>query len=623
MKLNSFRKGFSLIEVMVALLVLALGVLAVVKLQGVLIQSASDSNQRAVAVSLAQQKIDDLRSFSDAEGFLDIGENTGGAIGASPTEFVIPRGPYRYTLRWEVEDPSLDSKMVTVFVAWEDETGNEQEINLATIIDFYIPALTSLPGQPSPGGIPPRASYTPELAPDVIDISVDTGEGRFRQTSKPLPDVVRTGQNENTIVSFEVMTYQERDGSSDFFTNRQEEFVTVDCNCRLSATPGLAMTPAHVVWDGNKRFDVKGQWVTKQTAVEVNNSNAAKDLCSVCCRDHHDNDASPVKYVPGTSSGNHTHYKADGSVAQAGDIYRESCRMKRVDGILRVFQDWYLRDITILDRLQLSDGQQLQLDYQKYVEDLILAEVLDETSPAKPSARTPVQMNEGGGRQLQSRGVYIDRVYDLEGDHNPQSYTDYVNNELNTDRLEKVPFAEVNLTQLSVWTSDQPSAVSITNEPVATIADPDNDYYGTYSRGWATALEQTTGVDINTTMRTNNDGFTQITTTSAPEIGDTVTVAAGPPGEELSITGTYSIDFPLGRTNTPTIHLTGSGDCALGTGNSFLCSVNAPWSGSIQIKVKVETGGPTVRCTGESVAFVRVGLNSDEEHEFAPFECTN
>jgi len=621
MKLNSFHKGFSLIEVMVALLVLALGVLAVVKLQGVLIQSASDSNHRAVAVSLAQQKIDDLRSFSDAQGFLDIGENTGGAIGASPNEFSIERGFYSYSLRWEVDDPTPDSKVVTVFVAWQDETGNEQEINLATIIDFYVPALTSLPNQPSPGGDPPRASYTPELAPDVIDISVDTGGGRFRQTSKPLPDVVKTGQNENTIVNFEVMTYQERDGSSDYFTNRQEEFVTVDCNCRLSATPGLAMTPAHVVWENNHRFDVKGQWITKKTAVEVSNSNAAEELCSVCCRDHHDDDASPVKYVPGTSSGNHTHYKVDGTVAQAGDIYRESCRMKRVDGILRVFQDWHLRDITILDRLQLSDGQELQSDYQEYVEELILAEVLEEVSPDKPSERTPVEINEGSGRQLQSRGVYIDRVYDRDGNFNPQSYTDYISNTLNAGRLEKVPFAEVNLTQLSVWSSGQPATVSVTNEPVATIADPDNDYYGTYSRGWATALEQTTGVDINTTMRTNNDGFTQVTTGSVPEKGDTVIVEAGPPGEELSITGTYSIGFPLGRTNTPTIHP--SSNCALGTGNNFFCSVNAPWSGSIQIKVEVTTGGPTVRCTGESLAFVRVGLNSDEEHHFAHFECTN
>ena len=60
MKRITKSHGFSLIEVMIALLVLAVGILGISKLQGTLIRNTSDANQRTVAVSVAQQKIDDL-----------------------------------------------------------------------------------------------------------------------------------------------------------------------------------------------------------------------------------------------------------------------------------------------------------------------------------------------------------------------------------------------------------------------------------------------------------------------------------------------------------------------------------------------------------------------------------
>jgi hypothetical protein len=523
-----------------------------------------------------------------------------------------------------------DFKLVTATVAWLDEAGSTNQINLETIIDSYPPALTSLSGTMGVGGVSPRARYNPESAPDVIDISVDTGQGKFRQTSKPLPDVVKTGQNENTIVSFEVMTYHADSG--EYIADRQEEFITVDCNCRLSADADIAMTPAHVRWDegSSTRFDVQGQSISKQTAEQVNNSNAVAALCSVCCRDHHDDDASPVKYVPGTTGGNHTHYKADGSVADVGDVYRESCRMKRVDGVMRVFQDWDLRDITILDRLQLFDGQTLQTQYQEYVEDLILFEVAGVGSPVKPALRSPVETNTGVQQQLESRGVYIDRVYDDLGNNDPASYVAYIADAGNVDRLEKVPFAEVNLTLLSDWLSASPTFVSVASEPVATIADPVNNYYGTYRRGWIHALQETAGVEIETTMRSNNDGLTQLKTTPlVAEADDAILVSVGPPGDEITISGTYAITYPLGNTSASTaIHLTpvGSGSCSLpGTpGNTYVCSVNSPWAGSIQIKTAVTTGNPNQRCTGQSTEFIGSppGLVASTTWDFASFACT-
>jgi hypothetical protein len=298
-----------------------------------------------------------------------------------------------------------------------------------------------------------------------------------------------------------------------------------------------------------------------------------------------------------------------------------------------------LIDITILDRLQLFDGQDLQGEYQEYVEKLILAEVLGSgESISKPILRTPVTVNKGVQQQLESRGVYLDTVYDLDGKASTK-YMDYLaavqNGEpANPDRLEKVPFSEVNLTLLSNWSSAQSTLVSVASEPVATIADPDNDYYGTYRRGWISALDETetAGVEITTTIRPNNDGFTQLDIEpDVVEETDAIMVKVEGEGSPFTISGTYEISFPLGNTKgSTTIHLTpaGSGSCSLpgSPGNTYECSVNSPWSGSIQLKTEVTSGPRLQRCSGESETFVGNGLSGGGDpstlvHDFNPFSC--
>ncbi len=627
---HDFHKGFSLIEVMVALLVLAMGVLAVVKLQGVLIQSASDSTQRAVAVSLAQQKIDDLRSFTDRAGFVAIGNNVGGEIEASPVEFEIEREPYRYALWWEVDEPTGESKIVNVFVAWLDEAGGRQEINLETMVDSYVPALTSLPGKASPGGTPPKVPFTPEPAPDVIDIAVDTGGDRFRQTSRPAPEVFSRGGGENTIVSFDVMTYRNDAGSS--FATRQEEFVSVDCNCELAGT-GRRMTPAFSFWNGDTRVDHKGEWVTEQTAVEKGNTKEAEALCQICCRDHHE--------IPGRESARfplNVPYSF-GAGVQRGNEYRQSCRMKRIDGVFRVFQDWNLGDITVLNRLQLleavEEGQKTLLEtYQTYVEGLVVFLATDDgTQPLKPADRTPVELPVNAGRQLQSRGVFLDNVYCdkdkdyCEGGKNPDSYKTAVRE--NPDGLELVPFAEVNLTLLSEWMSGNEDGVSVTNEPVVTIPDPENNYYGVYSRGYIIGESENAQAKITASMLRNNDGLTQAFTTEyqpgdAAWVSDSVTVKVGEQGSVITISGTFSIEFPLGRGNqadAPEIDWSGAGSCEILRGNEYTCSMESPWTGFIRITVENNVRNrPEAHCSGESEESW-TALNEDRTYNFA-FSCT-
>ncbi|KXJ50908.1 MAG: hypothetical protein AXW15_12225 [Neptuniibacter sp. Phe_28] len=650
---TSKSRGFSLIEVMIAVLVLAIGILAVSKLQTSLLRSGSDANKRSIAANIAQKKIDDLRRFVEIStlddwndltvnsvtslkyplslAFNNIADNEGGRIQPGP----INSGNDVFNLSWTTDNyyyngvnqiattnavaPDVAFKLAHVVVSWDgvgDDTNNV--VSFDTFIHAYDLSHTSLGGSPSSVGTPgPVAKYNPLGAPDVINIDVDTG--KLRQTSKPLPDVV---SDENTLVQFEVVTYHQ-DGN-DFIADRKEEFITASCNCELTSSD-LGYKPGYVLWDGVNRDDeLDPVMINKATATATNNDSDAENICTVCCRDHHDATASPIKYVAGTTTGDHPHYKADGSIATVGEEYVESCRLKRIDGVFRAFQDWNLKDITVMDRASLADGNQLQTDYVNYQKDFILNNVASVGgTPTKPALRSPVSMTLGAQQQLEARGVYIDNVYDVGGNPNPASYLTYVQSASKTDRLEIIPFAEVNLTLLAAWASDTPTNVTVTNEDADTVVDPVNDYYGTFSRGWASALNQATpGADITTTMRDDNHGLTQVVATSPSpnNLDDTLTVNVGASAGAITVSGTYEITYPLGNTGSPTI--SPAGDCnLLGNPSIYTCSFNSPWTGTIQIAVNITTGQKTKRCSGSSVAFGASGLTTNTTHNFASFAC--
>lgn len=664
-------RGFSLIEVMVALLVLALGILGISKLQSTLIRTSSDANQRAVAVSIAQEKIDDLKSFANVNSgdnwniaadnqssdlsvnelaFVHIQDDEGGAPEGTVSLLAqtITRGNAAYTLSWDVEDyefvpgamtaASLASadiyyKDVTVTVNWLDERNQQQNISLSTIIDARNPGLIALSAAGKEGGPPPVAEYIPEEAPDVINVQVDTGGNKFRQTSKPLPDAISQGQDANTVVSFEVVTYSTYSGpitGLNFVADTIEEFVTVDCKCEFSASNSVSRTAAHVQWnpETDSRFDYPGDLVSKQTATPIDNVNEVNDLCTTCCRDHHDvDDPTKPAYVPGTSGGNHAHFQEDGTVASQadGDTYIESCRMKRIDGIYRVFQDWNLYDLTVIERGQLADGAALQTPYSDYVQDFVLDFLIDPDTAVKPSARSPVTLTEGAGAQLQSRGIFIDNVYNETGSVNPADYVSYVSSDTNTDRVDKIPFAEVNLTLLSNWSSSNTDKVTVTSEPVATIPDSAVNYYGLYSRGFIVALDE---VDPDPTvtaeMRIDNDGLTQLTSRPSPgSQTDSVDIDISPGLGPITLTFSFDgINYPTTREGTPELIITGGGVCnPVEATNSFNCFVTSPWTGTTQISVAVTNGPQNARCTGLSEVYSGSALTVDTTHNFGIIEC--
>ena len=487
---KSNQRGFSLIEVMLAVLVLSVGILGVSKLQGQLIRGGAEANQRSVASNLIQQKSDDLRRFvhlttSDADvpdawtttlatptslAFVHITSNEGGLI--DPGNH--PVGNINYDLSWSVKDyyysgddtiatttlsgadyPSF--KMAHIVVSWDTVNSTNNVVSFDTIIDSYSLAHTALGGSPSSAGTGPVVDYDPLAAPDVVPISLGI-DGLQKETSKPLPDVSKKG--DSTLVKFETVTYNPNND-----TQRREEFRTLACNCtKQGATATSSIVYGYVSWDDvNEKIVDLTTNVSKSIAkTKVDNSGGEdqNDACTFCCRDGDD-------------------------VVTAGNTTFKVCRYKRIDGVLRITDPWKLVAFNMIPASYFNDSagltgmtttlQDENIDrYSSYVTTTVrhilaatgsksalnsystvdLAFINDTTTFTNNSgAIEHLLFNVGSSnkRDIQVRGLYMDYPPTGVFTQITGQTTFY---DTSTVPLDRVPFYEVNLTQLAGWIPD-------------------------------------------------------------------------------------------------------------------------------------------------------------------------
>jgi len=104
-------EGFTLLEVMIALVILSVGLLGLAALQLVAVKSNAFSSEMTYATMLAQQHTEVLKSLPFADANLTPGSHT--AMGSS-------KG-VQYTVTWNVTDnvPATDMKSVNVTVQWQ------------------------------------------------------------------------------------------------------------------------------------------------------------------------------------------------------------------------------------------------------------------------------------------------------------------------------------------------------------------------------------------------------------------------------------------------------------------------------------------------------------------------
>jgi type II secretory pathway pseudopilin PulG len=138
---NRRTAGFSLLEAMVAMLVLAFGMLVIARFQLTLSANSDIARQRSEATRLAQHQIDRLRSFVQREA-----DGTPGGPSLSYLEDVVTPDPATYDVAGATTNttfgvtttvsPSAGDRFrwLRVVVAWDDRTGAAHNVTLNTII---------------------------------------------------------------------------------------------------------------------------------------------------------------------------------------------------------------------------------------------------------------------------------------------------------------------------------------------------------------------------------------------------------------------------------------------------------------------------------------------------------
>jgi prepilin-type N-terminal cleavage/methylation domain-containing protein len=123
------EKGFTLLEVMIAVAILAFGILSIASMQTSFMYGNTLANRLTEGTSWAGNKMEELLTIPDTDAQLSSGTH-------GPE--IMMSGVSRYDINWEVIDsvdpsnPLEDAKLIIVTVTWQDK-GNPKSTQLRCI----------------------------------------------------------------------------------------------------------------------------------------------------------------------------------------------------------------------------------------------------------------------------------------------------------------------------------------------------------------------------------------------------------------------------------------------------------------------------------------------------------
>ena len=124
------NKGATLAEALITVSIFSLGALSLINLQSKVIRANSFLFQNGQAMTLANDKLEELRSYIDSTGYTSI---------ASGSD-VIEEFTTSYNRRWivtDIENPSY--KHILVNVSWQKRDGTKNSAKVVTNISYANP----------------------------------------------------------------------------------------------------------------------------------------------------------------------------------------------------------------------------------------------------------------------------------------------------------------------------------------------------------------------------------------------------------------------------------------------------------------------------------------------------
>lgn len=124
--LHASQRGFTLLEALISALVVAVAILGLARLQGITLFNSADSRMKTHALNLAQEKIEELRTFANQNDYTGMDDGSDTATGANST----------FDREWEISDceNSVNCKQINVAVTWTDPKDDTQTVQLTSYI---------------------------------------------------------------------------------------------------------------------------------------------------------------------------------------------------------------------------------------------------------------------------------------------------------------------------------------------------------------------------------------------------------------------------------------------------------------------------------------------------------
>ncbi|MEO5624089.1 MAG: hypothetical protein ABIQ78_11795 [Dokdonella sp.] len=388
--------GFSMIDVLVAIIVLAISMLALAALQGTLTRNTADARARSQLAAFSEGLLEQARSASyDCVGSANAAcatATTNGTVTITPsatgttvqknayraqaasgvsnlsiaetvaTYYANAAGSFSTTAPTTVDSTTPQYKQVKITATWTDASAQARALALDSIVSpVEIDPSNTLTTTSPPGTVLVTTPVVRELnpiAPGVIPIAV--GNGNDTAATNPKPEILGTKGNQAVIgTSYNVLTYQAPDANNEVQIQKRVETQVLQCTCKYgtgstSAADVFAQAYRPTYWDGSKYVAPKATPALTNTNSPgpapgtTQNPVVQSDFCLDCCRDHHDVAGDTVKFDPFNKDVNSLYktynYDSSNNLAVAmgtTDVYVAACRLIRVDGQYRTATDLY------------------------------------------------------------------------------------------------------------------------------------------------------------------------------------------------------------------------------------------------------------------------------------------